>query len=838
MGRKANKRKRDEKRSQMNEYLAEATAAAKGNYAARAGQVIKGNLARSASGQFANALDAIKAGKPLAQDIGLNNEQLKGMLALSQGKQFDDGDVLDQLNSLGMLGDDGRLNANGRAVMSAVKKNDLRLAKQLTDKYLKKPKVPTGGKAPKEQPKPKPEQPKKIDVKAETKALAQASGADVKKLDNLLNLSGGGALDANALSALQQWGAITIKNGKPTLTDIGKSLADGIKAGDRKTAKTALDTLSKSSKPSELEPDIVTEKYKLTGKCVHKTNGSRKKCFTDRAHAERYFKALMANVPDATAEMEGVMEYDEVELWEATKTIGGASHPVGDFLVAPDPEKPSTWSLPVKKNGKPDRGLAGAAWAALFSPGGFRGNKYDGPDKAAAQKKLKALYKSEEWPMPGEPSESSEVGEMYGMGMHDNPAYIPIGVTSFADLKAALSAKKAVDEIRECAALLPMMVDNIMGNPDIEDKQAQVKALADEFVQVVGDAMSSMDSPDAGGMDPDEESEPNDISAAEDSGEAIAYLEPADLAESDSARYAAIIESGKPTHAYIDIVAIQPGWGNKRDNHYYPAEVVASEDTRKLFVGAKMYESEHNLADKNNRTWVSTVVEAVGVHKSGAPIYRAAIHDPYFALKAQNLNKMGLLNMLECSIQGEGRAVDGFSEGARRGKRLEKFVSITNIDWVTKAGAGGHAVGLVNENDTGGTMEGQNQVAPTQENKPVDTAAAPVAESVAVNEHSQQQTAPQADAPKVLEATEVNKMLEASSLPAVSRARLAERQFADGDAVQTAIQAEIDYLKEVTGSGKPVGGFSQRTPQQSQVLAEVSEAKDKIAENFLGNPAR
>lgn len=71
-----------------------------------------------------------------------------------------------------------------------------------------------------------------------------------------------------------------------------------------------------------------------------------------------------------------------------------------DFLVVDDREKPTTWHLQVKRNGKPDHNLMGAAWAALHS--GFRGNKYEGPNKQEALKKLKALYKSEGLPLPSE----------------------------------------------------------------------------------------------------------------------------------------------------------------------------------------------------------------------------------------------------------------------------------------------------------------------------------------------------------------------------------------------------------------------------------------------------
>ena len=81
-----------------------------------------------------------------------------------------------------------------------------------------------------------------------------------------------------------------------------------------------------------------------------------------------------------------------------TKTVAGKSRPAGDFLVVEDSDKPTTWHLPVKVNGKPDHRLMGGAWAALHK--GYRGNKYEGPGKAAALTKLKALYKSEDMPLP------------------------------------------------------------------------------------------------------------------------------------------------------------------------------------------------------------------------------------------------------------------------------------------------------------------------------------------------------------------------------------------------------------------------------------------------------
>jgi hypothetical protein len=72
----------------------------------------------------------------------------------------------------------------------------------------------------------------------------------------------------------------------------------------------------------------------------------------------------------------------------------------GDYLVVEDRTKPSTWHLQVKRNGTPDHGLMGGAWASLH--GGYRGNKYSGPNAGQALAKLRALYAAEKMPLPSE----------------------------------------------------------------------------------------------------------------------------------------------------------------------------------------------------------------------------------------------------------------------------------------------------------------------------------------------------------------------------------------------------------------------------------------------------
>ena len=82
-----------------------------------------------------------------------------------------------------------------------------------------------------------------------------------------------------------------------------------------------------------------------------------------------------------------------------TKTEADGDHPASHYLVVEDPEHPSTWHLRVRDaDGSINHTLLGGAWAALHE--GYRGNRYEGPDKAEALRKLKKLYEQEEMPLP------------------------------------------------------------------------------------------------------------------------------------------------------------------------------------------------------------------------------------------------------------------------------------------------------------------------------------------------------------------------------------------------------------------------------------------------------
>jgi hypothetical protein len=99
---------------------------------------------------------------------------------------------------------------------------------------------------------------------------------------------------------------------------------------------------------------------------------------------------------EAIATIEKVL----AQLKENTPSVEKAAR----YLVTEDD---GTTHLPVtSEDGKPDHNLMGAAWAALHD--GYRGNKYEGPDKDAAIAKLKRLYESEGMKTPDEKEASAD----------------------------------------------------------------------------------------------------------------------------------------------------------------------------------------------------------------------------------------------------------------------------------------------------------------------------------------------------------------------------------------------------------------------------------------------
>lgn len=180
-----------------------------------------------------------------------------------------------------------------------------------------------------------------------------------------------------------------------------------------------------------------------------------------------------------------------------TKKEADGEHPADHYLVVEDPQQSSTWHLRVHDtSGKLDHGLMGAAWAALH--GGYRGNKYQGPQKQKAIEELKGLYADEKIPTPGggmselagrwvdvwKPGEYS--GEHYTVQDLDhivqtyNPAQDEAPITLDHDNKGP--AFGWVRGVRNDAGTLQAMFDQVDPGFEAEVKAGRYKKVSVELI--------------------------------------------------------------------------------------------------------------------------------------------------------------------------------------------------------------------------------------------------------------------------------------------------------------------------------------------------------------------
>lgn len=394
-------------------------------------------------------------------------------------------------------------------------------------------------------------------------------------------------------------------------------------------------------------------------------------------------------------------------------------------------------------------------------------------------------------------------GEMYADISH--PSYVPYGITSLAALKAQREASELSEGLNEAVSDFVSILNNITSAPELPDKIGSMQSLWGEFMSEVEDLLAAP---------PVEETQPEQNNLVE-----LAESEPLGAIELVEA------EAGKPDLLYMDVQVIRPGWGNTRDNNYYPREMLQRDAAK--FVGAKMYESDHGN-DKTTRNWVSTIAEIKSFTGEGAPVARVAVHDPDFAQRLRNLKAAGLLEKMECSILASGSARP-FEMAGRKGKTVEGISEVSSVDWVTRAGAGGKALSLA-ENQ-GGDPVSESQAKPEPTPASIETPAqeiqTPAADAIApapVVIHEEQ--------PKVLAAEEVKKLLETSNLPEVSRARLGEATYQDANELTSAIAKEREYVKLLTGSGRPFG-MAESAAQKPATLEEVEKAKDAVIQKYL-----
>ncbi len=145
----------------------------------------------------------------------------------------------------------------------------------------------------------------------------------------------------------------------------------------------------------------------------------------------------------------------------------------------------------------------------------------------------------------------------------------------------------------------------------------------------------------------------------------------------------------------MDVVVIEPGFGNGRDNNYY-GEQMLKRDAH-LFKGIQMHEVNHDEKQRSTKTWVATIVEAgERFTETGAPIAKVFIHNKDFLGRVKSLEEGGLLEKLHNSIVAKGSTIKG-KIGGKLANIVQEITEAKYVDFVTKAGAGGHALTLYQE---------------------------------------------------------------------------------------------------------------------------------------------
>jgi len=174
----------------------------------------------------------------------------------------------------------------------------------------------------------------------------------------------------------------------------------------------------------------------------------------------------------------------DAPVWFAvTKTEEGEQYPARAYLVVEDPESPSTWHLRVMswQDGTLayDHNLMGAANAALTSPGGHRGNRYQGPQHDEAVSKLQKIYEQEGL-------EFNSIGGvgMSGEGEHDSEDMVR---TLFSGL---LSLGRKRGESEQGGAAAPAGGEDLSA-PPAENHSAEIAKLAGDL-KALQDAFSAL----------------------------------------------------------------------------------------------------------------------------------------------------------------------------------------------------------------------------------------------------------------------------------------------------------------------------------------------------------
>jgi len=411
--------------------------------------------------------------------------------------------------------------------------------------------------------------------------------------------------------------------------------------------------------------------------------------------------------------------------------------------------------------------------------------------------------------------------EMYQSWDMVDRANVPYGAKSFADVASAREAMELMERLEDTTAIFYSLFWEIWRDYDIA-----IPEKVSAWKTLFGDFSSAFES---------------EIGAEE-----TAMGELDEFSENYSGTIINVSESNKMDAdarqpVSMDIVVIEPGWGNPKDKHYYPRDVLRRDAN--IFEGAKMYATDHRPEEKSVRTEVGKLVNIIGFTDTGAPTARVKIWNPDFAEDIRNRSKLGELGTLEVSILAKGKAKKGKIDG-KDANIVESIIAskYTNVDFVTSAGAGGRALQLV-ENDKEVDMPDKDEMV-VDEVVTDETPAENVQESEDVTLHENEEETEnveteqteevfetenvaevEEDEPTFLVEADVTTILGDSKLPEISRNRLAKINYLTEADLQSAIQAEADYIKQLVRSGEPKN-LGESSDVSSAKLSEVDLAED------------
>jgi len=280
-----------------------------------------------------------------------------------------------------------------------------------------------------------------------------------------------------------------------------------------------------------------------------------------------------------------------------------------------------------------------------------------------------------------------------------------------------------------------------------------------------------------------------------------------------------LMEATVPTNRRLpldlEVGIIKVGAGNARDNHYYTRELL--ERDGHVFTGLTMHTVDHREDQRRETTDVSVIEKVVGVREMPDGAYlvgRVKAYDPDFCEKTRNRAEAGHLGKLQCSILAKGSAKPG-KVGETEYNIVQNITEGQFVDWVTRAGAGGHALQLT---ESAAEPDPEPEAAPLVEDAPQ------------VVTLSEDRGDPQTVTEEVilpLAVAEVLAELGQTNLPASSVAELAIASYTDKQALQAAVTAEVTRLK-AAGSGQPLGITTPATKRQSpQAIQQALQAVNR-----------